>query len=121
MVIHLDWARWHLVKTLLDDIDRLPHFFNTTHVTVITISISTNRNVEIHPGVGIVGLGLTQVPFDARTSQHWPRTTISNGIFSRDDSNAYKTFLPDAVSGQQLLHIIDTATKMDSPSVNVVQ
>lgn len=47
VVVDLDSARRHLVKTLTDDVQALAHLLNTAQVSVIAVSVLSNRDVEL--------------------------------------------------------------------------
>ena len=54
-------------STLLDDAVGLAHSSHAHEVAVVGVAVDADRDVEVHPVVGIVGLLLAQVPGDART------------------------------------------------------
>ena len=53
------------VHALQDNFARLPHFLNPDQVTVITIAINPDRDIEIHFVIHGVGLFLAQIPLDS--------------------------------------------------------
>lgn len=67
---------WHVVETLFDDAQRLTHLLQSAQVPVVAVAFSTDRYVEFDQIVRVVRLSFTKIPFDARTSQHYPTEIV---------------------------------------------
>src|SRR5690606_32869258 len=66
---------------LANDAIAFAHLGNAHHVAVVAIAVHAYRDVEIQAIVDFVGLHATQVPFDARTTEHRPREAQRLGAF----------------------------------------
>src|SRR5690606_15949937 len=58
-------ATRHLLDALADDPHALAHLFHAADVTVETVAVPADRNVEIVLFVTVIGLRLAQIPGDA--------------------------------------------------------
>jgi hypothetical protein len=56
----------------MDDAKRLSEFFHSAKVSVVAITIDSNRNIELDFVVSIVRLALPNIPWDTGPSQHDP-------------------------------------------------
>ena len=54
----------HLIETLLNDTETLPHLGHPHQISVVAVSVAAHGNIEVNQIVGIVGLGLPQVVLD---------------------------------------------------------
>ena len=63
-VIDLDVALRHLVQTLVNDAERFAHFLDATQIPIEAVTSRTNRHVELHQIVGVVGRSLANVPLN---------------------------------------------------------
>merc|ERR1712025_787713 len=72
---------WHLIETLLNDSQTLSHFCHPLQISVIAISIGSDRNIKVNQVVGIIGSSFSNVIFDSCTSEHDPRASPVDGIF----------------------------------------
>ena len=106
---------------MLNDTIGLPHLLDAHQVAVIGVAVDAQRNVEIHPVVDIVGLGLAQVPGDARATQHRAGEAEVERTLWRDHANAHGTLLPDAVVGQQGFVLVDPSRKAGTEVVDEVK
>ena len=67
------WVDAQPIDTLFDDAVGLAHFFDTYQIAVVAVTGFTDRDIEIHAVINVVGLMLAQVPSDTRTTQHRAR------------------------------------------------
>ena len=74
---------------------------------VITVSMSSNRYIEVHLVVGVIRLYLPEVPLDARASYENSREPPVQSLLDSHHTNIHQTLLPDTVMGQQLKEIRD--------------
>ena len=121
VIFDFDRAGRHLVQALVDDTKGLTEFFHAAEVAVITVAVHTDRNVEFYLVVSIVGLGLSDVPRDARTSKHDTREGIVDGVGSGNDADALGAAFPDAIVGEEFFSLVDAVTKLGSPLVDIVE
>lgn len=62
VIFDLDGTSGHLVQTLVDDAQRLTEFLHTAKITVVAVTVDTNRYVKLNLVVGIIRLRLPNVP-----------------------------------------------------------
>src|SRR5688572_8565763 len=62
------WSIGKLFQSLTDDSTRLSHFFQSHQVTIISVTVLTERDVKIHVGVSSIRARLPHVPRDSRTA-----------------------------------------------------
>lgn len=94
VILHTNRACWHLVQALMNDTKGLAELLHAAKVSVITISIDTNGDVEFYLAVGIVGLGFADVPWNAGTTEHDSGKTVVEGLRSSDHTNALGASFP---------------------------
>lgn len=73
---------------------------NESSSPVITITIDTNRHIKVHVGVGVIGLGLSQIPLDSTATQHGTGKSKIDGILCTDDTNVLSSVNPQRVGVQ---------------------
>ena len=134
------WDRWHElfdlahvgvlsrpgvgaqpVDALLDDAVGLAHFLHAHEIAVVAVPGLADGDVEVHLVVDLVGLLLAQVPGDARAAQHRPGQAQVERALGRDDADADRALLPDAVVGEQHLVVVDIAGEALGEIVDEVQ
>ena len=76
-------------------------------------------DIEIHVVVGVVGLGLAQIPGNAAGAQIRAGEAPVHGLFRVDDADVHRPLLEDAVFGKQGFQIVDDARITLRPGVNV--
>lgn len=54
MIIDLDLTGGHLVQALVDDSEGLTELFNSAQVSIVTISVLSNGDIELDLVVGVV-------------------------------------------------------------------
>ena len=121
VVLNLDGASGHLVQALVDDAEGLTELLHTAEVTVVAVTVDADGNVELNLVVGVVRLGLADIPGDTGTAEHDTREGVVEGVGSADDTNTLGTANPDTVVGQELLGLVDTVTELGGPLVDVVK
>ena len=121
VVLDLDGTSRHLVQALVDNAKGLAELLHAAEVTVVAVTVDTNRDVELDLVVGIIRLGLADVPGDTGTTEHDTREGVVEGISSADDTNTLGTADPDTVVGQELLSLVNAVTELGGPLVDVVK
>src|SRR5260364_428133 len=90
---HRAGIRTQPIHALPDNPVRLPHFFNAHQITVVTIAVHADRNVEVKLTVRFTRLFTAQTPFIARPAQHWPGEAELQPTFwgygSADDQSVF--------------------------------
>src|SRR3546814_6580400 len=64
-----DRAGRHVAQTLFDDLCRLIDFLDADHEAVVAIAAGADGNLEIHRGIGVIGLRLAKIPGDAADAE----------------------------------------------------
>src|SRR5690606_28519495 len=100
-------ATRHLLDALADDPHALAHLFHAADVTVETVAVPADRNVEIVLFVTVIGLRLAQIPGDAGAAQHHAREAPVQRVLGADDADIDVALEIDAVLGQQALDVVD--------------
>ena len=121
VVLDLDGASGHLVQALVDDAERLAELLHAAEVTVVAVTVDADGDVELDLVVGVIGLGLADIPRDTGSTEHDTREGVVEGISSADDTNTLGTADPDTVVGQELLSLVNAVTELGGPLVDVVK
>ena len=79
-VHEVDVAFWHGVEDLLDDADRLSHFFHADEITIITIAIFTDGNIELILLIAEIWVVTAKVTIDSRSTKVWPSHAVADGV-----------------------------------------
>eukprot|EP00053_Salpingoeca_punica_P008372 m.75267 g.75267 ORF g.75267 m.75267 type:complete len:437 (+) comp14572_c0_seq1:246-1556(+) len=120
-VVDADLACRHVVEALVDDADALAHLLAANEVAVIAVAARADGDVKLDAVVGIVGLRLAEIPGHAGATQHDTGEAVVEGLLGGDDANVNKALLPDAVAGQQLLHLVNALRELLGKLVDVLQ
>jgi hypothetical protein len=121
VVLDLDGTSRHLVQALVDNAEGLAELLHAAEVTVVAVTVDTNRDVELDLVVGIIRLGLADVPGDTGTTEHDTGEGVVEGISGADDTDTLGTANPDTVVGQELLGLVNAVTELGGPLVDVVK
>ena len=121
VVLDLDGTSGHLVQALVDDAERLAELLHAAEVTVVAVTVDADGDVELDLVVGVIGLGLADIPRDTGSTEHDTREGVVEGISSADDTNTLGTADPDTVVGQELLSLVNAVTELGGPLVDVVK
>lgn len=121
VVLDLDGASGHLVQALVDNAERLTELLHTAEVTVVAVTVDTDRNVKLDLVVCVVGLGLADIPWHTRTTKHDTGEGVVQSISGADDTNTLGTADPDTVVGQKFLGLINAIAELCGPLVNIVK
>src|SRR5260364_258837 len=97
---HRAGIRTQPIHALPDYPVRLTNFFNSHQITVVTIAVHADRNVEVKLIVHFIRLFPAQIPFNARTAQHWPGEAELQRTFWGYGSDADQTLFPNPVIGE---------------------
>src|ERR1051326_1509204 len=68
-MIRLVWPVGHVVDTLLDDPEALPHFFHADNGAVVAVAVDAGRDIEFELFVTGIRLLLTEIPLHAASAQ----------------------------------------------------
>lgn len=121
VVLDTDGTSRHLVETLVDNAKGLTELLHSAEVSVVAITVGSNRNVELDLVVGIVGLVLADVEGNSRTSEHDTSEGKVQSLSSRNDTDTPQSLNPDTVVCQHLLGLVDSVAELGSPLVDVVK
>ena len=121
VVLDTDRASGHLVEALVNDAEGLAELLHSAEVTVVAVTVGSNRNVELDLVIGIIGLVLADIKRNSRTSEHDTGKGKVQSLSSRNDTNTPQSLNPDTVVGQHLLGLVDSVAELGSPLVNVVK
>src|SRR6267378_5021260 len=94
------------VDALPHDAVRLAHLLDAHQVAVVAVAVASDRDVELHAVVDLVGLLFPQIPGDTRAAQHRTGEAEGEGPLRGDYTDAHGTLLPDAVLGEQRLVVV---------------
>ena len=120
LVIGSNLAWRHLVQALLDDAQTLAHFLHAHQIAIVRIAIGTDGHVEFDLIVGVVRLRLSQVPLDARTSEHDTAETEIQSVLGRDNANANGTLTPETIGSKQVFYLVQALSELLDELINVV-
>ena len=109
------------LHALLDDLVRLAHFLDAHEVAVVAVAVAAERDVEVDLVVARVRLLLAQVPRDAGAAQHGARHAPRHRLLRRDDADADRALLPDAVLGEQRLVFVDAAGEVGAERIEEIE
>lgn len=121
VVLHLDGTSRHLVQALVDDAEGLTELLHTAEVTVVAVTVDTNRDVELDLVVSVIGLRLADIPWHTGTTEHNTSKTHVQCIRGIHNTNTLGSSLPDTVVCKKFLSLIDTVTELGSPLVDIVK
>lgn len=121
VILNTNGAGRHLVQALVDDAERLAEFLHTAEVTVVAVAVDADRDVEFNLVIGVVGLGLADVPWDTGATEHDTRKAHVQRISGVDDTDPLGSHFPDTVICEQFLGLIDAVTELRGPLIDIVQ
>lgn len=121
VVVDADGAGGHLVQTLVDDAEGLAELLHSAEITVIAVTVDTNRDIKLNLVVGVIGLRLADIPWDTGATEHDTGETHVQSISGVDNTDTLGSGLPDTVIRKQLLGLVDTVTELGGPLVDVVE
>ena len=107
------------VQALVHDLHRLAHLFHPDEIAVIAVAVLAQGNVEVEVGIDLVGLGLAQVPGDARAPQHHAGEAPGIGLVLRDHADVHVALLEDAVRGDQVVDVVQQAREIGAPAADI--
>lgn len=121
VILDANGAGRHLVQALVDDTKGLAELLHTAEITIIAVAVDTNRDVELDLVIGVVRLGLADIPWDTGTTEHDTTETHVQSISRRDDTDALSSGFPNSVIREQFLGLVDTISELGSPLVDIVE
>jgi hypothetical protein len=156
VVIDLDRTSWNLVQALAkrfrrpkvtrhskctylaDNAQRFSEFLHSTEISIITIAILADGNIELDLGkdkdkykkvhepnthlvILVIGRDFSKIPLDATATQHDARKAIIQGLLRRYFSYVDCSLLPNPISSYDLFDLIHAGTELRSPMEYVVE
>jgi hypothetical protein len=121
VVLNTDGTCGHLVEALVDNAERLSKLLHSAKVSVVAVTVSSNGNVELNLVVGIIGLVLSDIERNTRTSKHNTSEGKVQGLSGGNNTNTPQSLNPDTVISQHLLGLVDSVAELGSPLVNIVE
>jgi hypothetical protein len=121
VVLNTNGTSGHLVQALVDDTEGLAEFLHTAKVTVVAVTVDTDGDIELNLVIGVVRLGLTNIPWHTGTTEHDTSEAHVESITGVDNTDTLSTLLPDTVVCEKLLGLIDTVTELSGPLVDIVE
>jgi hypothetical protein len=121
VVLDTDGALGHLVQALVDNAKGLTELLHTAEVTVVAVTVDTDGDIELNLVIGVVRLGLTNIPWHTGTTEHDTSEAHVESITGVDNTDTLSTLLPDTVVCEKLLGLIDTVTELGGPLVDIVE
>lgn len=121
VVVDFDLAGGHLVEALLDDAEGLPELLDAAEVAVVAVSVLADGHVELDLVVCIVGCDFADVPGDAGATEHHAGEAVVKSLLGGDLADANGTALPDTVTGDDLLDLINARAELGGPLVDVIE
>ncbi len=105
----------------MNDTKGLPELLHTAQVSVVAIAVDADGYIKLDLVIGVVGLTLSDVPWDTGSSQHNTGEGEIEGLGRRNNTDALQPLNPNTVVRKHLLGFVDTVTKLGSPLVYVVE
>jgi hypothetical protein len=105
----------------MDDAQRLPEFLHSAEIPIIAVSVDADRNVEFYLVIGVVGLGLADVPGYTGAAEHDTGEGVVEGVGGGDDADPFGAPDPDPVVGEELLSLVNAVAELGRPLVDVVE
>jgi hypothetical protein len=99
----------------------LSKLLHPAQIPIIAVSVLTNRNIELDLVIGVVGLGLADVPGDAGAAEHDPGERVVKSVGRVDDTDALGASNPNPIVREELFGLVDTVAKLGCPLVDVVE
>lgn len=121
VILNTNGAGGYLVQALVNDAERLAELLHTAEVTIVAVAVHTNRYIKFDLVVSIVRLGLANIPWDTRSTEHDTSEAHVQGVRSAHNTNSLSSGLPDTVVGKQLLSFVDAVTKLCGPLVDIIE
>jgi hypothetical protein len=121
VILNTDRALGHLVKALVDNTKGLSELLHSAKVSVVTVTVGSNRDIELNLVVSVVWLVLADIEGNAGTSEHDTSEGKVQSLSSRNNTNTSQSLNPDTVIGQHLLGLVDSVAELGSPLVNIVE
>ncbi|GBE29239.1 hypothetical protein BMS3Bbin04_00251 [bacterium BMS3Bbin04] len=104
-----------VVHRLLDDLDTLIHLGHADHVSVVHVTSSTQRNIEIEIFVAAVWLGPSQIVIHPGSAQIRAGVAIFHRPFLSDRADVTCTLDEDAVTCQQEMEFFNRLRQWCQP------
>ena len=105
----------------MNDPQTLPKLLHPAQIAIIAVAIDADRDVEFDLVIGIVGLGLADVPGDARAAEHDAREGVVECVGGTHDADAFRAPDPDPVVGEELFGLVNAVAELGRPLVDVVE
>jgi hypothetical protein len=99
----------------------LSKLLHPAQIPIIAVSILTNWNIELDLVIGVVGLGLADIPGDTWATEHDPGEGVVKSISRVDDADAFGAPNPDPIVRKELFGFVNAVAKLGCPLMNVVE
>ena len=70
--------------------------------------------------ISIIGLGLSQIPLDPRTSEHDPRASPVESVLRGEDTDSGCPLSPETIVRDQVLDLVQTFRELGDEVVDVI-
>lgn len=121
VILNTDRALGHLVKALVNNTEGLSELLHSAKVSVVTVTVGSNRNIKLNLVVSVVWLVLADIEGNTGTSEHDTGERKVQSLRSRNDTNTSQSLNPDTVISQHLLGLVDSVAELGGPLVNIVE
>jgi hypothetical protein len=121
VILNTDRALGHLVKALVDNTKGLSELLHSAKVSVVTVTVGSNRDIELNLVVSVVWLVLADIEGNTGTSEHDTGEGKVQSLRGRNNTNTPQSLDPDTVIGQHLLGLVDSVAELGGPLVNIVE
>jgi hypothetical protein len=105
----------------VDNTEGLSELLHSAKVSVITVTVGSNRNIELNLVVSVVWLVLADIEGNTGTSEHDTGEGKVQSLRGRNNTNTPQSLDPDTVIGQHLLGLVDSVAELGGPLVNIVE
>ncbi|KAI6770051.1 hypothetical protein HG530_004680 [Fusarium avenaceum] len=121
VILNTDRALGHLVKALVNNTEGLSELLHSAKVSVVTVTVGSNRNIKLNLVISVVWLVLADIEGNTGTSEHDTGERKVQSLRSRNDTNTSQSLNPDTVISQHLLGLVDSVAELGGPLVNIVE
>ena len=105
----------------MNNAEGLTELLHAAEVTVVAVTVDADWDVELDLVIGVVWLGLADIPWYTGTAEHDTGEGEVERIGGGDLSNALGAADPDTVVGEKLLGLVNTVTELGGPLIDVVK
>ena len=96
----------HIIHTLLNDPQALPHLFDSDRTTIVAIAVNSDRNIKVKIFITTIRSILSEIPLKSGGSQSCSSYTPVKRLLSRVCANPLGSSLQNAVSKYHFVILI---------------